>query len=88
MTESIIDFIGDYIMPWFLILLIGFVIVLIPYAIYSCYQESQKEGFELKKVDWGCTNYHEYVTTVYTMSGKVMIPITTFHKDCIQWTHK
>lgn len=46
------------------------------------------ETFELRKDEWTCANHKTYTTTTMVMSGKVMVPITTTHVDCINWLAK
>lgn len=87
--DNFIDFCFEKIIFRLLMLsVIGLVFVGIPALIYSCYQDSKSPTFELKKAEWDCSNYHDYTTTIYVMAGKVMVPSTTAHHDCIQWSHK
>ena len=57
---------------------------------YWGYAESKREGFELKKADWKCSASHEVTTTTYVNMGDgktiVLIPITTAHTVCDQWS--
>lgn len=36
--------------------------------------------------EWACTQMHRIPTTIYIKSGDVMVPITTYHKECYQWS--
>lgn len=68
----------------FLVVTIGFLILLIPLFLYYSYQDSLKEGFELKKEDWACTAYKSN-TPIMVQTGKAMLPVGGGSK-CVQWT--
>lgn len=87
--DSFFDFVIRKLMiPVMLIIFIVGFFFGIPYCLISAYREAKKPTFELIKADWSCTKEYEYITTSMVMSGKVMVPITTTHHDCIQWSHK
>lgn len=86
--DNILMFIIEkVVLPLFVI----FVVVLllsVPFLIYSWHQDSKRPEFSLKKDDWSCSKIYEYTTQSMIMVGKIMVPQTTTHKDCIQWSHK
>lgn len=91
MTDFWIDCLGwiceKIILP-FIVVGMALFIISVPFLIYACHQEQKRPTFELKKDDWSCSREHEYVTTTMVMVGKVMVPQTITHHDCIQWSHK
>jgi len=34
---------------------------------------------------WSCQKYYEYGTTTYIITGKVLVPVYQYHKDCTQY---
>lgn len=65
-----------------------FVIALIIALPISIYYDSKEPKFFLEKKDWICMQEHTYLATTMVPSGRIMIPIVTTHKDCIQWNKK
>lgn len=79
--EQILDWICDR-MAVVAVLLILFVVGGSILFIYAAYKNSQSETFTLRKLEWTCTATHREATTVYVQSGKVLVPITTYHDVC------
>ena len=82
---DILEFLFLKIMPWILLALI---FLGLPFLIYSYVHESNKPEFCLKKDEWRCAKVHEYQSTTYILVGKVMVPQTTTHRDCVDWISK
>lgn len=82
------DFLMDKVMPWFvgliLVVAVGMVL-LIPVALYA---EYKAEKFYLRKDQWTCTASRLETSTTYIQSGNVMVPITSTHKHCTQWSER
>lgn len=83
MADIILDWLEEPV-KWVLILLM----VGTPFIIIAMLMGSSGPEFSLKKSDWVCTHYHEYTTTNMIMSGNIMVPVTQFNKECVQWNHK
>ena len=88
MSDIILWFGEKILIPVLIFILVLLLIVVLPCSIYTSYKDSQSPTFELKKKDWDCTNVHKYTTTTFVLVGKIMVPQTTQHSDCIQWSHK
>ncbi len=85
---AILDRLMTYVIMPLVILGILALVVIIPVACYKTYQDFTAETFSLKKTDWNCTATHSYTTTSTMIVGKAVIPQTTQHNDCVQWTRK
>ena len=76
--EGVMEWFGEMI-PVFLVLGGGFFLfIILPFLFYGLYLESKSPTFTLKKDEWTITHSHTEPVTTYIMSGKVMIPITTW----------
>lgn len=82
------DFIFEKIFFPIMFIFIILIFLAIPFAIYDWYKEAKRETFHLKKDDWSCSKEYKYTTSTMILVGKVIIPQTITHQDCIQWSHK
>lgn len=78
---------GNVVMPLCLLLVTLFILA-IPFLIYGCIQESKRPTFELKKGDWECTDTRTVTSTYYINVNNVMVPQTSSHEECIQWSRR
>ena len=63
--------------------------VLIAYMPWIIYADIQSPNLAiLKKNEWFCSQKHSVVTTTIIPSGKIMIPITSVHDVCDQYSRK
>ena len=88
MGGDILEWIFDHIFPWLIIAFVVFLFFAIPAMIYAWVQDSKSPTFTLRKDEWQCTASRLVPVTTYVQSGKVLIPITSTHKDCTQWSEK
>ena len=88
MGSDILDWYFEHIVPWIILVFIGGVVLAVPFAIYGWYQDSKSPTMALKKSEWACTQLQTIPITTYVQSGKVMIPITTYTKQCNQWNRQ
>lgn len=88
MGSNILDWMLDHTVPWLLILGIVILVLMVIVAPFAWYAESKAERFALRKDEWTCTQSHERALTTYVQSGSVMVPLTTYSKECDQWSKK
>lgn len=86
MGNDILDWLTDYILPWVAILAIVFIVLIVPVLIYGAIKSNESPTFELRKDRWRCTASHPVTTTTYVMVGKVLMPISSTHNECDQWS--
>ena len=65
--------------------LILFVVGGIGMIIYSEVQRSNSPTMTLYKSEWECTGTRQVATTIYIQVGKVMVPQTTYHDECVEY---
>ena len=82
--DTIIDW-GFYLTMGLMGLMVGAFLIFVPIAIY---QEANAETFDLRKDQWACTRSHTETITTLLPVGKVLIPSTTTHTVCDQWSRK
>lgn len=85
--DDIPHFIATKIIFPLLVLFILFVLVGFAYGLYDAVFNDHP-SFSLQKKDWICYEYKSYTTTMLVPVGKVMVPQTTTHNDCVLWRHK
>lgn len=83
MGKDILDWIMEHVFPWFFIIvfIVGFSLLG-----YIVWKPLQSPTFSLHKSEWVCTDMQTAPFTTYMLSGKVMIPITTYKHECYQWS--
>lgn len=55
----------------------------IGWLIYASWAESRSPVIQLQKTEWECAGTKSEATVVYVQSGKVLVPITTYHDVCV-----
>jgi len=88
MSDLLLDFFFDRVMPWLTMLFISLVVIAIPVLIFAYISANNSPTFELRKTEWTCTDSRQVSSTIYVQSGNVMTPITTYSDDCHQWAKK
>lgn len=86
--EKFMEWTFDNIFPWLAGSAIVFVVILIVLAPFAIYAEYKAEKFSLRKDEWNCTASVERASTTYVQSGNVLLPITSYNKQCTQWSAK
>lgn len=90
-ADRILDFADEHIMPWMavglMVLCVGMLLGL-PVLIYCAIKSDNSPTISLRKADWACTQSQTIPITTYVMSGKVMVPITTYMHQCQQWNRQ
>lgn len=83
-ANDILEWLFDYILPWFILFAI---FIVIPFMAFSIYYASNKPNFTLAKQEWHCSKNKTYTTTTMVLSGKVMVPLIQTINECVQWSH-
>ena len=85
--DNLVDWIGERLSVVF----VGFVLFIVgvlALAIYVEFTKAQSPTIALRKTEWECTGTRQESTTTYVQSGKVMVPITTYHDVCVEYTKR
>lgn len=88
MSWDILDWLMEHIGGWFVLAAILAICVGLPLGLYALVMDSQSPTMQLRKADWACTQSQTIPITTYVMSGKVMVPITTYTSQCNQWNRQ
>lgn len=88
MGSTILDWLIDNFLPWIVIAALLSAVIGLPVAGYFWWQASQSPTLTLTKSEWACTQSQTVPITTYVQSGTVMIPLTTYTKECHQWSRQ
>ena len=86
MAFDILDWLIMKVVIWICLIALIAIIIGLPFFIYGFYIQSTSPIFSLYKNQWNCTQSKNVTTTTYNLVGKVMVPITSTHEECIQYT--
>ena len=89
MAWDLMEWFMEHVGGWLLILAGLFAAVLLGVLVYGAYLEifgPPETKITLIKSEWACTGSHNVPITTYVQSGKVMVPITSNHLECTQWS--
>lgn len=86
MGGDILDWLAEHVLPWLIILFIVAIILGIPFLLYYSWMQEESPTLTLYKNEWTCTQTKRVPSTIYVKSGNVMIPVTTYHNECYQWS--
>jgi hypothetical protein len=88
MGGAILDWLFEHAFPWVIIVMFAGAVVFIVGGVYVLYQGRNAPTITLRKSEWVCTNTHKVPTTIYIKSGELMIPMTTYRNECLQWNRQ
>jgi hypothetical protein len=69
-------------------MVVALLLLSIPYAMYQMWKGDNSPTVSLNKSEWACTQTQTIPVTTYILSGKVMVPITTYSRSCTQWNRQ
>lgn len=84
----LVDFVDDYFVPVFIVVMMLCTVGLFVGLGYYIYDETMAETFTLRKDSWTCTESVPVQTTTYNHVGGTMIPMTTTSYRCVNWRAK
>lgn len=88
MINDFCEAIMDYIADRMAVVFVGFALLcvgIIGLVFYAGVSESRSPILTLKKSEWECTGTRSESITTYVQSGKVMVPLTTYHDVCVEY---
>lgn len=85
--DDLFDWVDDRISVVMLVVIL-LVIALIVALIWAGMAESRSPVIELKKTEWQCTGTRSEPYTYYINSANVMVPVTSYHDVCVEYTRR
>lgn len=82
MGGRILEWIVDHVVPWIgIVVVVGLCLLLVALPV-GCVMAAKSPTFSLQKDEWSCVKTHREPTTTYIQSGKVLVPVTSYHDVC------
>ena len=91
MITALCDRLIGYVDDHFSVVIVGGGIcslALVGLVLYGVITKSQSPVIQLTKTEWQCTGTKSESSTVYVQSGKVLVPVTTYHDVCVEYQRR